>query len=253
MILKIMTYNVHKGFNWNQKKYLLTEMKELISSTKAEIVCLQEVVGFSRSYQSQGYVDAQIEFFADEIWPHYSYAKNSIRDSGHHGNSILSAFPIMNWNQEDISTSRFEKRGILFCQIVIPNSQPNLSNTILNIICVHLDLFSHGRQKQYEMIFNYIQKLNLLESDPVIIAGDFNDWNQKATTYFFKKLNMVEAYFSLHKSYARTFPSFYPLLPLDRIYVKNLSIRSATVIYSKERASISDHLPLLIEVELNAT
>lgn len=253
MRLKIMTYNVHKGFNWNQKKYLLAEMRDLIQLSKAEIVCLQEVVGYNESYQKKGLIDAQFEYLADQSWPHFSYAKNSVRESGHHGNSVLSAYPIMHWKQENISTYAFEKRGILFCQIFIPSEKQGSPSRILNILCVHLDLFSRGRRQQYEMILNYILNLNLLETDPIIVAGDFNDWDLKATPFFAERLKMKEGYFSHHQKHAKTFPAFWPKLSLDRIYVKNVRVLNAEVLLTVESRTISDHLPLLIEIEVDET
>lgn len=248
-----MTYNIHKGFNWNQRKYLLSDMKELVAFSKAQIVCLQEVVGLNHAYKEKGFIDSQLEYFADTTWPHFSYAKNSVQASGHHGNSVLSEFPITNWSQKNISTNLCEQRGILFCQIIVPTEYTGLPDVILNILCVHLDLFSKGRNQQYEMIYNYVLNLNLLDTDPLIIAGDFNDWNLRSNSFFEKKLNMTESYHFSHKIHAKTFPSFWPLLALDRIYVKNLRVLSAEVLKNNNIQNPSDHLPVLINVELNGT
>ncbi len=248
-----MTYNIHKGFNWNQRKYLLSNMKELVNFSKAQIVCLQEVVGLNHAYKEKGYIDSQLEYFADMTWPHFSYAKNSVQASGHHGNSILSEFPITNWSQKNISTNLCEQRGILFCQIIVPTEYTGLPDVILNILCVHLDLFSKGRNQQYEMIYNYVLNLNLLDTDPLIIAGDFNDWNLQSNLFFENKLNMTESYHFAHKIHAKTFPSFWPQLALDRIYVKNLRILGAEVLKNNNIQNPSDHLPVIINVELNGT
>jgi len=35
----------------------------------------------------------QHEFLAHESWLHHAYGKNSVYDSGHHGNAILSRYP----------------------------------------------------------------------------------------------------------------------------------------------------------------
>ncbi len=248
-----MTYNIHKGFNWSQKKYLLSDMKDLVIFSKAQIVCLQEVVGLNHSYKEKGFVDSQLEYFADTTWPHFSYAKNSIQASGHHGNSVLSQFPITNWTQKNISTNLCEQRGILFCQVIVPTEYTGLQDVILNILCVHLDLFSAGRNQQYEMIYNFILELNLLESDPLIIAGDFNDWNLQASLFFEKKLKMTESYQFVHKKHAKTFPSFWPKLSLDRIYVKNLRVLSAEVLLNQSLQHPSDHLPVVVDIEFNGT
>ena len=244
MRLRILTYNIHKGFDWNKKNYFLEEIKNLVQASNADIVFLQEVVGDNSQYKKKGLIDSQFEYIADSVWSHYSYAKNAVYDNGHHGNLILSQFPILFWNNTNISTNIFEKRGILFCQISIPNQK----NSIY-VFCVHLDIFNKGRNLQYLMIKNYIASLNIPSDAPIIIAGDFNDWNMQATASFENDLQMSEVHKHLHGVFAKTFPAAFPILSLDRIYVKNLLVKSSKVLPNLEKNHFSDHLPLLCEVE----
>jgi endonuclease/exonuclease/phosphatase family metal-dependent hydrolase len=90
MILKVLSYNIHKGFDWNNKNYFLKEIKDFIKTLDVDIVFLQEVVGKNTHLEKSGLIDTQFEFLADELWPHYSYAHNAVYDHGHHGNLILS-------------------------------------------------------------------------------------------------------------------------------------------------------------------
>ncbi len=41
---------------------------------------------------------------------------------GHHGNAVLSRFPIEYYENRDISVGNGEKRGLLYCRIVPPQS-----------------------------------------------------------------------------------------------------------------------------------
>lgn len=247
MRLKILTYNIHKGFDWGKKNYFLADIKKLVKASKANIVFLQEVVGESQQYRKKGLIDTQFEYIADAVWTHYSYAQNAIYDHGHHGNLILSEFPITSWKNVNISTNKFEKRGLLVCKIEIPG----YSAKYLHLICAHLDLLNNGRHKQYQMLKELVHSLKLSEADPLIIAGDFNDWNKEAEVVLEKELKMVEAHKSLYGLFAKTFPAFLPLLTLDRIYVKNMKIKNSYVISKTEKNHFSDHLPLFCEVELN--
>ncbi len=244
MKLKILSYNIHKGFNWTQQKYYLNEVRELIESSEADIVFLQEVVGQSSNYKEKGLIDAQFEFFADSIWPYYSYAKNSIYESGHHGNLILSKFPILSWENIRISTNSREQRGLLSCKISLPKTQ----SKNLFVVCVHLDLLNRGRQIQYRLIKDYIQSLSFPQEVPQILAGDFNDWNQKAFHVLENELNMVEVHKYQYGSHAKTFPSFLPLFKLDRIYTKNITIINSMVLKKNKNSNFSDHLPLFCEI-----
>ena len=90
MKLKILTYNIHKGFDWGKKNYFLDDIKKLIKTSKANLVFLQEVVGENHHYKRRGLIDKQFEFIAYSVWTHFSYAQNAVHDHGHHGNLILS-------------------------------------------------------------------------------------------------------------------------------------------------------------------
>jgi endonuclease/exonuclease/phosphatase family metal-dependent hydrolase len=91
--------------------------------------------------------------------------------------------------------------------------------------------------------------LNLAEDTPLIVAGDFNDWNKQATRTFEEQLGMTEAYRNLNNRFARTFPAGMPVLTLDRIYVKNLNVVESRIWRSPTGQHFSDHLPLFCEVE----
>jgi endonuclease/exonuclease/phosphatase family metal-dependent hydrolase len=248
MQLKVLTYNIHKGFDWNNRNYFLNDIKNLIRTSQADIVLLQEVVGQNTQYKKKGLIDAQFEFIADSVWPHYSYAKNAVFDHGHHGNLVLSQYPIQAWEQVNISTNFIEQRGLLFCKIQLPEKDKSVY-----VICVHLDLLNRGRHKQYEMIRQYIQSLNIPDDAPFILAGDFNDWNKQASRVIEEKMNMTEVHKQQHGIYAKTFPAGMPLLSLDRIYVKNMQLVHSYTLPKVEGNHFSDHLPLFCEVKVDVT
>ena len=247
MNLKILSYNIHKGYDWKMQKYFLQDMKELINTSEADIVFLQEVVGKSDVYKKKGLVDSQFEFLADTVWPHYSYAQNALYDHGHHGNLILSRYPIESWENINLTTNALEKRGLLVCKIQLPAP----FNKSIYAACVHLDLLHFSRKLQYQMIKNKIKSLELSENPPLILAGDFNDWNQKSSTVFEGELRMKEAFKTLHGSFAKTFPAGFPILCLDRIYVRNLDVIKSYIFHRPEHQNhFSDHLPIFCELSM---
>ncbi|MBC7742523.1 MAG: endonuclease/exonuclease/phosphatase family protein [Bdellovibrionaceae bacterium] len=246
MKLKILSYNIHKGFDWGKRNYFLQDMKDLITSSQADIVFLQEVVGQSDKYKEKGLIDTQFEFLADSIWEHYSYARNALYDHGHHGNLILSRYPIESWENINLTTNVLEKRGLLVCKINIPHTHKNIY-----VACVHLDLLQRGRVIQYEMIKKKIQSLEIEDHLPLVVAGDFNDWNKKCTTVFEGELGMHEAYKTTHGRFAKTFPAGFPMLTLDRIYLRNLDVLDSKILPKPNTNHFSDHLPLFCEVEIN--
>ncbi|MGZ3789011.1 MAG: endonuclease/exonuclease/phosphatase family protein [Bacteriovorax sp.] len=252
MRLKILSYNIHKGFDWKNRNYFLHEMKDFIRSSEADIVFLQEVVGKNEKYKDQGLIDSQFEFLADEIWPHFSYGHNAVYDHGHHGNLILSKFPIETFENIDLSTNNWEKRGLLLCKIALPiDSQ----RSFFYAACSHLNLLHGGRLLQYQIIKKHIQAKEVSEQEkniPFIIAGDFNDWNKKCAHVFEDDLMMNEVHKTIHGNFAKTFPSALPLLCLDRIYVKNVHVSKVAILGPTKTENVlhhlSDHLPLYCEV-----
>jgi endonuclease/exonuclease/phosphatase family metal-dependent hydrolase len=239
--LKVLSYNIHKGLNWGSGKVVIKQIKSAIKNSKADIVFLQEIVGehklFEKKY-SHWPKGHQLEYLADEIWSEYAYAKNAVFNHGHYGNAILSKYPIIQWSQQNISTNRFEQRGILHCTIDVGGDYQ------LHAYCLHLDLTHTGRKKQYKIIEDRILQ-DVKNSDPVIVAGDFNDWNKQGHVTFEKKLNMFEVFKDLYGDYAKTFPAKFPLLKLDRIYTKNLKIEHGEICENLPWKNLSDHLPLL--------
>ena len=59
---------------------------------------------------------------------------------------------------------------------------------------------------------------------PLVVAGDFNDWRGRAPMRC-SRLRPTEVFRSANGRHARTFPARWPLLRLDRIYVRNRRAR----------------------------
>ena len=59
-------------------------------------------------------------------------------------------------------------------------------------------------------------------NEPLVIAGDFNDWRHKANRALVDELEVVEVFEAVKGRAARTFPSVMPVFRLDRIYARGL-------------------------------
>ena len=243
MKIRILTYNIHKGFTFRNKDFILDEIREAMREVNADILFLQEVLGDHVRHKIPEWETArQFEFLADTVWPHYAYGKNAIYQEGHHGNAILSKFPIVEWSNHVISTNRLEQRGLLKARIEIPGLDRELvlANT-------HLDLTQRGRNRQADMLIRHM----LQETDyPWVLVGDFNDWNKKVSPLVETQLSSKEVFKSLHGDYPKTFPSFLPLLSLDRIFIHKLTPVKALALKEGHWKKLSDHIPLYVEIDL---
>lgn len=89
-------------------------------TVSADIVCLQEVMGAHEVHPMhfENWPDTpHYEFLADTMWSDYAYGRNAVYPEGHHGNAVLSRFPIEHYENRDVSVGESEKRGLLYCRI----------------------------------------------------------------------------------------------------------------------------------------
>jgi len=245
--MRIISYNIHKGFNSSNLKFVLSRIREAVIPLNADLVLLQEVQGrhdgHSKNQKDWPSV-TQMEYLAESIWPHFAYGRNAIYENGHHGNAILSKHAIAYWENQDISSSSLERRGLLHAVIKFPGLP-----VPLHVICVHLSLFESSRQSQLEDLCVRVQGV-VPEGAPLVIGGDFNDWRERASELLRDRLGMEECFLGLNGRHVKTFPSWLPLLPLDRLYVRGLECRASSGLSGTPWSDLSDHLPLLADFEI---
>jgi endonuclease/exonuclease/phosphatase family metal-dependent hydrolase len=242
-VIRVLSYNVHKGFCSANQQFLLKQIRESIRSVDAEVVFLQEVVGENSQHSAKvdGWIDeSQFEFLADSVWPHFSYGKNAVYDHGHHGNAILSKFPIIKSENVDISLYRRSQRGLLLSVI-----EPGIY-----VICMHMGLLGWERHQQFNLLMKFIEH-NIPKDAPLIIAGDFNDWSGALHWRFKHTLKLREASVQINGKLAKTFPAKRPVLRLDRIYFRGFTAVAAKRLNGEPWRSLSDHCALYAELKLD--
>ena len=273
MKIRVATYNIHKGVS-SFRSTPRVALKKAIGAFDADVVFLQEVQGRHDRYQAR-YGEkvrsphhhwpekAQHEFFAGENL-HSAYGMNAVYDHGHHGNALLSGYPIANMHNHDVSDHAYEQRGILHCVLETPYG---------NVHCyvVHLGLFEGSRRRQTDLLINCVQD-SAPNGEPVVIAGDFNDWRNTLSDCLRAKLGVVEVFDELERPArlgakigdmvrsaagrekrlvpARTFPAALPWFRLDRIYVRGFQVEHAEVLHGPQWARLSDHAPIVANLQL---
>ncbi len=269
MKIRVATYNIHKGVSSIRSLPRVHALKEAIARFDADVVFLQEVQGRHDRHAAQygqenrGHSHwpdaAQHEFLAGESH-HTAYGMNAVYDHGHHGNALLSAFKIADSRNHDVSDHAYEQRGILHC-ILDTEKGP------VHCYVVHLGLFEAGRARQAEALIEAVSA-SAPNGEPVIIAGDFNDWRDNLSNRLRTALGVVEVFDELGSGSpignyvrqlagrgrprmpARTFPAAVPLFRLDRIYVRGFKVNDAEVLHGTEWATLSDHAPIVATLKL---
>ena len=239
--LRIATFNIHKGVTHFNARFALHHQRDLLRKYHSDLVFLQEVreehMQHSKRFAAWPTL-GQAEYLANAVWPDYAYGKNSVYPAGHHGNALLSKFPIIRTTNIDISAHASESRGMLHCEINIPHW-----DAPLHAICVHLGLFAQWRRQQLLAVTDYI-KQQVPAHAPLIIAGDFNDWGMRSGKIFAENLHMHEVFEHHTGKPARSFPSWLPILRLDRIYIRGFQVKHAEVYSGAHFLKMSDHAML---------
>ncbi len=235
--LNIISYNIHKGFSLFGRKYTLSLIKQYLETLDADLVFLQEVRGLC----PKGEHSNQLEHLADTLWPHSAYGKNAAYTSAHHGNAILSRYPMDKLENRDISQNRFERRGILYSRLQIESVE-----SPMHLFCLHLNLREKARFLQVRDLLEFVDE-KVEAKDPIIIAGDFNDWTGRLTSYLMNFFDIAE---NQGEDKLKTYPSFFPLLSLDRIFTKNIKLLSLERVSSQIWVGLSDHLPLKARISV---
>lgn len=239
--LQVLTYNIHKGFSIGNARFVLHHIREALETEDVDLIFLQEIQG--EHVRRQNYVKnwpdtPQFEFLADRLWPHYAYGKNAIYSAGHHGNAILSKHPFVSWENINVASHTRASRSLLHGVI-----EPPGRGVQIHVICIHLGLSAAERQRQIGILSSRISS-HVPKQAPLIIAGDFNDWLGRAARHMEGDLGLRDVFRELEGRYARTFPIWWPVLPVDRIYYRGASAQSARCLQEMPWRRLSDHAPL---------
>jgi endonuclease/exonuclease/phosphatase family metal-dependent hydrolase len=156
----------------------------------------------------------------------------------------MSKFQILEYQNHDVSIAGPEKRGLLHCVLKVDGFPEGV-----HVICVHLGLAESHRQQQLALLCE-ITHTEVPEGAPLIVAGDFNDWRRRANDILWNEASLREVFVHAYGEPAKTFPSMFPLLSLDRIYVRNCSVHLPVVLPRRPWSRLSDHAPLAAEIHL---
>lgn len=238
--LQVVTYNIHKG-HLGRHGVTVIALREALRKIGGDIVFLQEVQGVSHRHTAR-YADwprmPQHEYLAADEWIDFAYGRNAVYPDGHHGNGILSRFPVVNWHNLDISQSGLEQRGLLHCEIRAPDWP-----TSLHCVNLHLGLLGGWRKRQMALLYTYLEQHVPFEA-PLIVAGDFNDWSQRSSPRLRGRFDLMEAFEVMTGKPARSFPARLPLLRLDRIYVRGFRVEAVDIHPGPRGGGLSDHAAL---------
>lgn len=234
MSIRVLCYNIHGGYDLHRKRDL-TRLHAFMEKHDIDIGVFQEI----ETRPSRGGTLQDIDTIAGSERPHRLMGLALNEGEGWYGNLILSRHPIVRGLIHNLETKpAWEPRNAIDALIDTPKG-------LLRIIGTHLSLAPWERWSEVRNLVRLINKVEEKETHPMLFMGDINEWRSARISRLLRHLNELMTEIPC----GRTFPAIRPLLKLDRVWGKNLKGSvTAKPIISVETKSLSDHLPVLIEV-----
>jgi endonuclease/exonuclease/phosphatase family metal-dependent hydrolase len=226
-IVRVMTWNIHGGVG-PDGRHDLARMLVLVRRAEPDVLALQEVD--SRRVKGG---EHPIELLKRALGHHGVRAAAIVTPDGDYGQVLLSRWPMRDTEVHDISVAGREPRRAVSTIIDAPAGS-------FCMVAAHLGLNWGERRKQRKQMVALARRCPFT----TVMAGDFNDWIWGGS------IQNVLACELPGRTRHRTFPARFPLLRLDRIYCRPaLALKHSRV--DAEGCSISDHLPVIAEIDLS--
>lgn len=234
MDLTIASYNIHSGVG-TDGRFDLARVGEVLKEINPDVVALQEC----GDYRFNAEQEQHPELLAERLGLHMAFGPTLVQDGRRYGNAILSRLPILRSRAYDLSVKRREPRGALRCDLALEGGQP------LHVFCLHLGLRIGERRAQEALLLSAEIFRDAVRVDPMIVCGDFNYWWSGPVPSLVRH-QIHDAALMLGR-HDRTYPSRFPFLRLDRMFVDE-GVRPIWVRPHRSplAALASDHLPLVM-------
>lgn len=242
---RVMTYNVHRclGPGGNDS---LADIASLCDEAAADVIALQELDAPETDDDTEGVHHARD--LAAALRMQLLFCRTFRRGVGYYGHALLSRHPI-----ELVKVTTFpglpregsEPRGAIWARVARPDGGE------LDVISTHLGVYRGERALQSRELVGP----EWLGSDdlrrPCVVCGDLNALPH-ATTYrrLAGVLRDAQRQLSGHRP-RPTFPSAWPVLRIDHVFVSDeIVVRGVSVPKDARARRASDHLPLVVDLEL---
>ncbi|WP_434730230.1 endonuclease/exonuclease/phosphatase family protein [Rhizobium binae] len=237
--IKLLTYNVHSCIG-NDRKLDPGRIASVIAEAGADIVALQEVDVLRR--RTGGIDQAHLIASLLNMQAHFHPALSIAEEQ--YGDAIITALPTSAVKAGPLP-SIGEQRGALSVEVLVGDRKLLVVNT-------HLGLRGRERIRQMTTLLNSGWLRGTIEEPlPTILCGDFNAIPSSAT-YRLATRSLNDAQIGGKAAPRATFPSRYPLMRLDHIFVTDdLVVNRATVLQNRLTRVASDHLPLFAEISFS--
>lgn len=240
---RVMTYNVH-GCVGPAGQDSNAEVARVCQEARADVIALQELDA-PETDEAEGAHHARD--LASQLGMKLLFCRTFRRGVGFYGHALMSRHAL-----ELVKVTTFasphhdaEPRGAIWARTTFASGRS------VDIISTHLGVHRDERGMQSRELTGKGWLGSGELRTPHLLCGDLNAV-PRGTTYrrFAAKLRDAQRALAGHRPRA-TFPSRLPVLRLDHVFVSaDLVVRAAHVPWNGVSRRASDHLPLIIELEL---
>ncbi|PTS83237.1 MULTISPECIES: endonuclease/exonuclease/phosphatase family protein [unclassified Caulobacter] len=247
MTLRLMTYNVHRCVG-TDRRLDIERVAEVIAAEAPDVVALQELdVGRLRTRRED-----QAHRLADLLKMSFHFHPAMTVEEELYGDAILTALPERRIRAEGLPLYRripgLEPRGALWVEVMLGDQPVQIINT-------HLGLVPQEQRRQAAALLGDRWMASDGWTAPGVLLGDFNAAPASAT-YRMLRAAMRDAQSPAGQGTGRsiaTFPSSFPFMRIDHVFLTpGLSTLRVWSPRDARARLASDHLPLVVELELTA-
>lgn len=237
--MRVLSYNIHKGIGGRDRRYQLDRILAVLDHEKPDIVCLQEVDRNVRRSKFDNQPDVIAEHLR-AVGKLFQFTHPVA--GGGYGNLLLSRWAFLEEHVLSLTLRRCKVRGAQWAVIATPVGD-------LRVVNWHLGLRERERHWQVRRLLEH-HTFRGLDHLPTLIIGDTNDWRN----------TLAAGPFAIHgyqhvtapPSRFRSFPAYWPMGSLDKAFARGpLRIEHAHVSRRIPATTASDHLPLVIDLEID--
>lgn len=242
---RLLTYNVHRCVGVD-RQLDVARIVAVIAEYEPDIVCLQELdVGRART----GHVD-QARTIADGLSMSVHFNAAMRVEAELYGDAILTPHPERLIKVGPLPTLKgvpgLEPRGALWAAI-------DLGAARVNVVTTHLGLVPREQRLQAKALVgpDWLGHPDCV--GPTILTGDFNATSiTRPYQTLVRRLDDAQTRLGL-KPTLKTFPSSFPAIRIDHCFVSpHIRVTAARAPFSPLARMASDHLPLIIDFEVEA-
>jgi endonuclease/exonuclease/phosphatase family metal-dependent hydrolase len=243
-LIRLLTWNVHRCLGVDGR-VSPGRIAEVIASAAPDIVALQEVDILRKR---TGRID-QAEEIARALGMDTHFHANVRVMEEQYGDAILTTLPSELTHSGRLpgrpGLRAIEPRGALWATIDVGGARMHVINT-------HLSLIARERRTQTDHLLGpeWIGRGDC--AGPVALVGDFN-LVPRSRVYHRLARRMLDAQRAPGVGRPQpTFPAAFPVLRIDHVFTRgDVSVRSVRVIRNDVTRVASDHLPLVVDLEVH--